>query len=173
MPKRTMPMLRFVESPAEGGSGEPEGGKSGDQPQTFTQDDVNRLVGQARTDERRKVQSKYADYDQLKAQAGQSKTLEDRLAEVEKRAADAITSALRSDIAARHGISAEDRDLFLTGADEETLTAQAKRLTEREADRKKRGNVAPKEGGSADHGSHQGDDGIREFARSLFGRSDD
>ena len=60
--------------------------------------------------------------------------------------------------------------LFLTGADEATLTAQAKRLADREADRKKRGNVAPKEGGSADSAS-TGDTGMREFTRSLFNRA--
>lgn len=171
MPKR-LPMLRFVEEPGSGGGGNkpPEESGSGEQPkdQTFTQADVDKIIRERVQRER----AKYADYDDLKAKAGQSKTLEDRLAEIEKRATDAEAAALRSDIAAKHGISAEDRDLFLTATDKDTLEAAAKRLAEREADRKKRGNVAPKEGGSADTGSHQSDD-MREFTRSLFGRDDD
>jgi len=90
---------------------------------------------------------------------------EARLAEVEKRAVKAETDALRSTVAASHGISVQDRDLFLTGVDEATLTAQAKRLAEREVDRKKAGNVAPKEGVANTSGS---DDGMREFTRQLF-----
>ena len=90
---------------------------------------------------------------------------EARLAEVEKRAIEAETSALRSSIAATHGVSVEDRDLFLTGVDEATLTAQAKRLADREVDRKKAGNVAPKEGAATNSGT---DDGLQEFTRKLF-----
>ena len=112
----------------------------------FTQDEVNALVGQARQDERRKAQSKYADYDEVKAAAGKSATLEERIADMERQAADANARALRSDIAAKHGISPEDRELFLTGADEATLEAQAQRLAQREAARKTSNNVVPKEG---------------------------
>lgn len=39
--------------------------------------------------------------------------------------------ALRWRIAAKHGISDEDAELFLTGSDEETLTKQAERLADR------------------------------------------
>ena len=49
-------------------------------------------------------------------------------AEAAKRAEAAERDALRWKIAARNGISDEDAELFLTGADEETLTAQAERL---------------------------------------------
>lgn len=134
---------------------------------TFTQDEVNHLVGQARQDERRKAQSKYADYDEMKAAAGKSKTLEERFAEVEARAAAAEAKALRSDIAAKHGISPEDRDLFLTGADEDTLTAQAQRLAARETDRKNHSNVVPKEGATP----RPADSEERELVRSLFNRA--
>lgn len=91
---------------------------------------------------------------------------EERLAEMEKRAAQAESKALRSDIAAKFGLSAEDRDLFLTGSDESTLTAQAQRLAGREADRKKQGNVAPREGTTTTSG---GDNGLRDFTKRLFG----
>lgn len=43
-------------------------------------------------------------------------------------AASATAEALRWRIAAKHGISDEDAETFLTGTDEETLTRQAKRL---------------------------------------------
>ena len=47
-----------------------------------------------------------------------------------ERAARAEAEALRWRIAARHGISDEDAELFLTGADEETLSRQAERFKE-------------------------------------------
>lgn len=40
-------------------------------------------------------------------------------------------SEMRWRVAVRHGVTAEDAELFLTAADEETLTKQAERLTER------------------------------------------
>lgn len=46
-------------------------------------------------------------------------------------AAQAKAEALRWRIAARHGISDEDTELFLTGTDEELLTLQAERLIAR------------------------------------------
>lgn len=46
-------------------------------------------------------------------------------------AAKAQAEALRFRVAAKHSISDEDADLFLTGTDEETLTRQAARLAER------------------------------------------
>lgn len=78
----------------------------------------------------------------------EAKTLKARLDELEaeklskeekaaKEAADAKSEAeaakreaLRWRIAARHGISDEDAELFLTGSDEESLTRQAERLIE-------------------------------------------
>lgn len=52
-------------------------------------------------------------------------------AEAREAAAKASAEALRFRIAAKHNISDEDADLFLTGTDEETLTKQAARLVER------------------------------------------
>lgn len=46
-------------------------------------------------------------------------------------AAKATAEALRLRVAAKHGISDEDADLFLTGSDTETLEKQAARLVER------------------------------------------
>ena len=47
-----------------------------------------------------------------------------------ERAARAEAEALRWRIAAKHGISDDDAELFLTGSDEETLSRQAERFKE-------------------------------------------
>lgn len=51
--------------------------------------------------------------------------------DAQEAAAKATAEALRLRIAAKHGISDEDADLFLTGSDNETLEKQAARLVER------------------------------------------
>ena len=98
MHKRTMPMLRLIDPEGQGGgSTPPTGPKEGESQQgakTFTQDEVNSLVGQARADERRKATQRYADYDDLKVKAGEVATAEDRIAELERKYADAETMLL-------------------------------------------------------------------------------
>lgn len=139
---------------------EESGGEQQEQ-KTYTQADIDRAVRERLARER----AKFADYDELKSRAEGAKTLEQRFAELEQKNAEAEARALRSDIAARYGISAEDRDLFLTGTDADTLEAQAKRLAARDVDRKKQGNTARSEGKS---GVPKADD-ERQFVRSLFG----
>lgn len=145
----------------------PETGEGEQQQEgTFKQEDVDRIVKERIERER----AKYADYDDLKAKAEGAKSVEDKLADLEAKHAETEARALRSDVAAKHGISAEDRDLFLTGSDETTLTAQAKRLADRVAEQKKQGNRAPKEGGTTNEGKDEGE--MREFTRNLFERAD-
>lgn len=142
---------------------QPEGDETQqEQEQTFTQADVDRIVA----DRLKRERDKFKDYDELKAKAGEKVTAEERLAELEKRYADAETRATRANIASEYGISAEDRDLFLTGEDEETLTAQAKRLAERDSERKKRSNHVPNEGSNPRPSETE----EREVTRRLFGR---
>jgi len=156
-----------------GAQGAENGGQNGVEPgaengaeqakeQAFTQADVDRIVKERVQRER----AKFADYDDLRKKAEGAKTAEDRIAELEQKYQAAETARLRSDIAARHGISAEDRDLFLTGADEETLTKQAERLAAHVAERKKQGNRAPLQGRSP---SKPAEDEERATARTLFG----
>ena len=133
---------------------------------SLTQADVDRIV----KDRIARVEAKYSDYSDLKKAAEGAKTVEQKLADLESKHAEVEARALRSDIAARHGITAEDRDLFLTGSDEATLEAQAKRLAERAAEQKKNGNVARKEGGTTTKGSADSD--TRTFVSNLFGGSD-
>lgn len=84
-------------------------------------------------------------------------------AEAERDAARA--EALRLRVAAKHGISETDADLFLTGTDEDTLTAQAQRLVALDSERKKNGNYVPREGTQPT----TADSDERQVARSLFG----
>lgn len=141
-----------------------EGGEQQEQTKTFTQEEVNRIVT-ARLKEQ--AEKRFGDYNDLKTKAEGAKTVEQKLAELEAKHAEAEARALRADIATKFGISAEDRDLFLTGSDADALEAQAKRLAERVAEQKKNGNRAPKEG-STTTGADKDKD-LREFTRSLFG----
>lgn len=140
-----------------------EGGEQQEQAKTFTQEELNRIVT-ARLKEQ--AEKRFGDYNDLKVKAEAAKTVEQKLAELEQRHAEAEARALRSDIASRYGISPEDRDLFLTGSDATALEAQAKRLSERIADQKKNGNRAPKEGGTTTGADKDKD--LREFSRQLF-----
>lgn len=140
--------------------------ESGESQQALPQSEVDKIVAKVRAEERRKASERFKDYDELKAKAGEKQTLEERIAEMEQRTAHAEATAIRSDIAAEFGISKEDRDLFLTATDEDTLRAQAKRLADRDAERKKNPPRVPKEGTV----TNPNDNGDREFARQLFGR---
>lgn len=143
-----------------------DGGEQQNQAQGFTQADVDRIVKERIA----RVETKYSDYNDLKAKAEGAKTVEQQLADLATKHAEVEARALRSDIAATYGISKEDRDLFLTGSDEASLTAQAKRLADRMADQKKQGNRAPREGRTTTNGD--GDEQMRGVVRGLFNRAD-
>lgn len=134
----------------------------------------------------RLARAKPADYDELKAKAAKWDQAEaankteldkanDRAARAEQERDAARAEALRYKVAAAHGISTaagadgtpSDAELFLTGTDEDTLTRQAERLTQRGSDRRTRGNVAPREGTNP----HAEQDDLRQFARQLFRRN--
>jgi len=134
---------------------------------TFTQADVDKLMAKVRSEERRKATEKFADYDDLKSRAEGAKSVEQQLAELKAQNAKIQRDNLAARIAAANGIAPEDADLFLTGNDEETLTAQAKRLAERESERKKRNNTVPREGNQPRATTNN----LREFTRGLFGES--
>ncbi len=140
-----------------------EGKESGKQEQTFTQADLDRVVRERVQRER----AKFADYDELKTKAGEAKTAEERIAALEIEVKASQREAMKRRVQAAHGIADEDADLFLTGTDEETLTAQAKRLAARESERKKQGNHVPREGNNPKPGS----DDDRAFVRQLFDRA--
>lgn len=155
-----------------------EGADQKQEQATFTQADIDRIVKDRLAQQAKTIAAKFSDYDETKAKAETAKTLEDRLGSLEAELNATKASALRTSIAAKFGVSTEkgpkgepsDADLFLTGTDESTLTAQAQRLATRQADSKKQGNVALKEGETKTSG--KGDQEMREFARSLFDRAD-
>lgn len=130
--------------------------------------------------------AKFKDYNDIKAKAAKLDEIEQaNLSELEKSNGRITTAeserdtakaeALRLRIAVTHGISLEDADLFLTGTDEETLTAQAKRLSDRAAEqakadeeRKKKNPIVSKEGTSTKTGTTTEEENL-EFARNFFG----
>lgn len=67
-------------------------------------------------------------------------------ADAKAEAAQAKAEALRWRIAAKHGITDEDAELFLTATDEDTLTRQAERLKDRTPQIPPKGNVIPSVG---------------------------
>lgn len=120
--------------------------------------------------------AKPADYDDIKAKAARLDEIEaankseiekatEARTKAEQAAAQAQAEALRWKIAARHQIADDDAELFLTGTDEETLTKQAERLSQRTSDRKKSGLHVPREGATR---SDPPKDEMREFTRQLF-----
>lgn len=145
-------------------------------------------LNEALKDRLARERSKYSDYGDLKAKAAKLDEIEQaNLTELEK--ANGRITAAESDRdkaqqearrlrkAVEHGLSLEDADLFLTGTDDETLDAQAKRLVARAADqanaeseRKKKNPIVPKEGTSTTTGTTTEEED-REFARSFFGGS--
>ena len=142
--------------------GAEEAKPQGEAEQAFTQADVDRIVSERIQRER----AKFADYDDLKAKAGEARTAEERIAELEERYQAAESARLRADVASRYSIPAEDRDLFLTGTDEDTLVAQARRLAERDTrSQNTSGNYVPREGTNP----RLADDPDLEVVRGLFG----
>lgn len=159
----------------------PEGGNtSGETPAAdefkaiTSQEDLNKIIDARLKRER----EKFSDYKDLKAKATKLDEIEQanqteaekaakRLADLEAELNAVRRDSLRIKIANEHGITdADDIDLFLTGTDEETLTKQAKRLSDRQAAAKKQGNVVPREGNNSS--APEGLD--RQFVRDLFGR---
>jgi len=139
-----------------------------------TQDDLNKVVA----DRVKRAEAKYADYDAIKAKAAEldglkaanqteaEKTAE-RIAALENDLSKTRQETQRLSIATAHGITdKDDIELFLTGTDVDTLTKQAKRLQDRDADRKKNGNRNTKEG--TPPAKPAGDDPMRALARNLF-----
>lgn len=136
-----------------------------------SQADLDKILGDRVARER----NKYADYRDVKAKAAEydkvveankteAQKLADATAAAEQERDQARAEAMRLRVAAKFGISDEDADLFLNGADEDTLTKQAERLAQRSEDRKKQGNHVPREGSNPSSGVSE----EREVAQALF-----
>lgn len=137
--------------------------------QTLTQADVDaaveKIAAKIRSEERRKASEKYADYDDLKTKAEGAKTLEDRVAEIERQAKESEARALRAEVANAKGLTTAQAKR-LVGATREELEADADELLEDIGAQKKQGNRVPREGKTT---PKSGDDPMREFTRNLFG----
>ena len=140
-----------------------------------SQDELNRIIGERVAREK----AKYADYADLKAKASKFDESEAARKDDLDKANDKIAAlaadleaerktSLRARIQAKHSISDDDAELFLTGNDEETLTRQAEALAGKVADRKKNGNHVPREG----HTTEPQAAPLTEFTRGLFGRKE-
>lgn len=132
---------------------------------TFTQAEVDRMIGdRLKREGIAEAKQKAAQYDALQESSkSEIEKLAEQVASLTKAQQDADAKALRYRVAAQHQLSTEDADLFLTGADEETITAQAKRLADR-GQTKPGSNYAPNEGKQP----KQPADPLREFTRQLF-----
>jgi hypothetical protein len=83
----------------------------------------------ARRDAEQQAASLQAQLDEIKkSQMSDLEKAQTTAQEAQKAAEKAQAEALRWRIAAKHGISDEDAETFLTGTDEATLTRQAERL---------------------------------------------
>ena len=151
------------QQPAPGAPSEPE--------TTFDAEYVKKLRDEAakyRTEAKTNADAARKLAELEESQKSESQKLSDAKVAAEKDAAEARAEALRWRVAAKHGISDEDAELFLTGTDEATLTKQAERLTERSPQKKP--NVVPNEGKTT---SKPAEDEVRALARGLFRRGDD
>lgn len=150
----------------EGGDGSEGGeGATGDgETQTFTQADVDRLVGKARTEERRKVSEKYADYDDLRQRAEGAKTLEDRVADIERQRVETEARAMRAEIANAKGLT-PGQAKRLVGSTREELEADADELLADIGEQRNNNNRSPREGNTPKAKATD----ERAFVRQLFG----
>jgi hypothetical protein len=137
-----------------------------------SQDELNRIIGE------RVKRAKPADYDELKTKAARLDEIEQaNKSEIEKaneRVAKAqaevekmpslVATQLREHLVTLHKIDADDAELFLTASDPELLLKQVDRLLAQGSQRKKTGNVVPREGTTP----ASADSDERQFARSLF-----
>lgn len=144
----------------------------GDEPKTFDADYVKKLREEAakyRTEAKANAEAAKRLAEIEEAQKSEAEKQADRIRQLEEQALSAQRDALRFKVAAKYGIGDEDADLFLTGTDEETLVRQAERLAGRADERKKQGNVVPREGTTPHDPS---EDPMREFTRRLFQTAD-
>lgn len=140
---RLNPWLRFIEGGDGGGAkpsaDEPNPGTdpAGTDPEPtddseidwkarFESERTNSRKWESRAKENKSAADRLAELEE--ADKSEAQKAADRAAALERERDEIRTEALRWKIAARHGISDADAELFLTGKDEDTITAQAERL---------------------------------------------
>ena len=169
------PWLRFIEGPGEAPAGE-QGNPAPDPQQQSTppadddgEDDWKSKFEAMREHSRTWEKRAKANQDaakRLEEIEEQGKTeLEkatDRIRALEEELTASRKSELRAMIASEFHLSAEDRDLFLTGADEDTMRKQAEGLKQR------RGPENPHQGRGSSGGS--GKTAAKDWANQLLGK---
>lgn len=88
-----------------------------------SQEQLNRIIGQRIND----VRSQYADYDDLKAKAGEVPTLTERLSQAEAEVPTKVASTLR-DALISLGVVSEARKVLLTANEPTALMEQVKAI---------------------------------------------
>lgn len=160
------PWLRYVEGEQGGGTGGEGTPQTGSEATgTDWKAKYEEAIGHSRKWEQRAKDNadaarRLADIENASKTAEQQNA--DKIAALEQKLAASERTALVARVQATHGISDEDAALFLTGADEAALTAQAKRLAERAP----AGPVVPSEGTPNDNNSTSPE---RAFLREIFG----
>lgn len=185
MYKKARPWLRFIEGTEGGqaGGGEPNGTPD-TQDSTTNPDATNTDAGDSQegeTDWKSKAEEwkRYARTWETRAKENQDKAkrldeLDDqsktelekateRAAQLEEKIPELERRALRAEIASEYGITGEDRDLYLTATDEETLRKQAEGL----ASRQRQGEENPLQGRG---GSGPNRQSAEAWAKTLLGK---
>lgn len=140
-------------------------------PKTFTQDEVNELMGKVR----RETREKFADYDDLakkakaydEAQEAAKTELEkaqEAAAKAEKELESLRAEKARNDLAAKVSAATGVPAALITGSDEESMTASANAIA---AFAKSATTAAPMDKGGAAKSQPQSDESIRSMANPL------
>lgn len=171
MNKKNMPWIRRIEGADEGPVPNEGAEKHPDEDKTDWQAEAEKWKKFSRTWEDRakeneEAQKRLAEIEdagksELEKVQAELKAAQDAVAKANEDAAKATRLAMRADIANAFGISAADRDLYLTADDEATLKKQAEGLS------KRRGPENPNQGkgaGGNDKSSAQA------WADSLLGK---
>lgn len=139
-----------------------------------SQEDLDRIIAERVNREK----AKFVDYEDLKQQVAsfdqvvsekdtEIVSLKEQLGESKKLVESSGVSALRYKIALEHKVGLEDAELFLTGSDEDSLHAQAKRLGERVS----QPNGAPYSPGEKGNPPPPPQDQMEQFVSNLFERA--
>ena len=154
----------------EAAGAEGEGGEGGEG-KALTQADVDaaveKIAAKIRAEERRKASEKFADYDDLKAKAGEKATAEDRIKDLESKFTQSEARALRAEVANAKGLT-PNQAKRLVGNTLEELESDADELLKDIGTQKKNSNVVPGEGKTPKAAT--GD--LRDFTKQLFGTAD-
>jgi hypothetical protein len=144
----------------------PTGGEG--EKQTFTQADVDaaveKIAAKIRAEERRKVSEKFADYDDLKAKAGEKATAEERIAALEQEIQATRLDAARARISAEFELTEKQAAALKYAPSEEAAREIAEGLAAEASERKKQ-HIVPREGQSPSTPASD----ERETVNALFG----